>query len=193
MKPLQDMGRYATVVVDPPWELQRTGGHLAGKWKPGWEGVTYDTMTIEDIASLPIPDVLGCNARVFCWTTSRFLQDALSLVHQWNTTYSFTMAWIKNRGVQRHNTPCFNVEYIVVSKIGSPQWNDTRRFSLANYWPWAGGSVKPEGFYDLLRRVTPSPRLDIFGRRAIGGFDSWGLEAPTANNEPDIYQDVLLD
>ena len=52
---------------------------------------------------------------------------------------------------------------------------------LANYW-MALGPAKLPGFYDLLRRATPGPRLDVFGRRRIAGFDSWGNEATDLHN-----------
>ncbi len=39
-------------------------------------------------------------------------------------------------------------------------------------------SEKPAIFYDMVSRATIGPRLDMFGRRKIDYFDSWGFEAP---------------
>ena len=104
------------------------------------------------------------------------------------------MTWHKTGGFQLPDGPSFNAEWSVVGRKGKPQFQDTKAFNTANYCPRASGhSAKPEGFYDLLRRVTPRPRLDIFGRRRIAGFTSWGNEAPEGPALPDHYQQVLLE
>ena len=174
MKPLSEMGKYATVVIDPPWPLDTGRGELHGKWKKEWRDLGYEIMSVADIELMHIEDILDKDALVFLWTTNRFLADALRIIDDWHCRYSFTMTWVKNRGPQRPESPCFNAEFCIVGKKGKPKFVDTKQFRTANYWDWCGGSVKPEGFYDLLRRVTPGPRLDVFGRRRIAGFDSWG-------------------
>ena len=192
MKPLQDMGRYATVVIDPPWHLGSLWG--SDQTNTGLKrNLDYKTMSLPDIKALPVHDVLAEDAVVFCWTVNQHLPNTFGILEAWGIRYAFTMTWVKNGGVQTPATPQFNAEWIVVGKKGSLKWLDTKAFKTANYWPRGAHSAKPEGFYDLLRRVTPAPRLDVFGRRPIGGFDSWGDEAPAVNREPDIYQDVLLD
>ena len=189
MIPLSEMGRYATVVIDPPWHMDSVG------WrdKSGPKGeIAYPTMTYEGIAALPVTSTLADDARLFIWTINRYLPLTFGLLGHWGAEYSFTMTWHKSGGFQLPDGPSFNGEWIVVGRKGRPSFNETKAFSTANYWPRGAHSEKPEGFYDLLRRVTPGPRLDIFGRRRIAGFDSWGNEAPDGPALPDHYQQVLF-
>ena len=36
---------------------------------------------------------------------------------------------------------------------------------------------KPDEFYELIKQVSPEPRIDIFICEARDGFDQWGNEA----------------
>jgi len=39
-------------------------------------------------------------------------------------------------------------------------------------------SAKPQDLFDLVERVSPGPRLEMFAREARPGWDRWGDEAP---------------
>ena len=186
MQRLEDMGKFKTVVIDPPWGIvQRpsTAGYLS---------LAYQTMTIEEIGNMPLSKALDDDAWLFIWTTQAFLPSAITLLTTWDVQYKLTMTWHKEGGPQPLGLPAYNSEFVVVGKRGNPQFLDTKAFKTANFWKRGAHSEKPEGFYDLLRRVTPSPRLDIFGRRRIAGFHSWGNEAPEQSEIlPDHYQMVM--
>ena len=187
MKPLEEMGKYATVVIDPPWPMPSIGWKQNGHRRR----VPYETMTIEQICALPIAPVLSEHSFVFLWTTNTFFPIAFQVLHSWGVDYQCMMVWVKTGGPQLPGRPCYNAEYCIVGRQGKPQFLDTRAFALANTWPRRGHSEKPEEFYDLLRRVTLGPRLDIFGRRRIAGFESWGDEAPEGPALPSHYQTVF--
>ena len=193
MKPLEEMGKFATVVVDPPWDMPPFGFNPdAPTGMTSDNPIPYAMMDLSALGDLPIEAVLADDAWAFCWTVNRFLPHTFHLLSRWGLTYSFTMTWVKNGGLQTPVSAQFNAEWIIVGRKGKPQWQETKAFKSANYWPRREHSEKPEGFYDLLRRVTPGPRLDIFGRRRIAGFESWGNEAPEGPALPDHYQQVLL-
>lgn len=185
--PLAEMGKYKVVVVDPPWDIPRIN-FSHHDYAPRLQ---YSTMSLDGIAALPVQDVLADESWVFCWTTNAFLRHTPEILEAWGLTVTFTMTWDKGAGPQAPNTPCFNSEFIVVGRKGRPQFRDTKAFRTANYWPRGHHSEKPEEFYDLLRRVTEGPRLDVFGRRRIAGFESWGDEAPEGPASPDHFQNVL--
>ena len=200
MKPLEEMGKFATVVVDPPWDiplgptLTKPTKYLEKGGYPIKPTIDYGTMSIAEIAALPLGKVLESDSLLFCWATNRTLRDAFGILEAWGVKYAFTMTWVKSQGPQFPNGPCHNAEWILVGKHGQPQFAETIDFRTANSWHRKYvHSEKPEGFYDLLRRVTPGPRLDVFGRRRIAGFQSWGNEAPEGDPLPDHYQQVLLE
>ena len=186
MHPLEDMGRFKTVVIDPPWEF-KTSDYISVR-----KGCPYDTMSVSEIIALAVPDVVDIDANVFLWTIQRLLPESFDILKHWGLHYRFTMVWHKTAGTQFYDGPASNAEFIIVGGNGKANWQSIKAFNLVNHWPRGTHSAKPEGFYDLLRRVTPAPRLDVFGRRRIAGFQSWGDEAPEGEALPDHYQQVLM-
>ena len=191
------MGKFATVVVDPPWyqgqiNYDNARPDIQGR-RFGMTNLPYQHMSLDEIRALPIPEVLMPDAFVFVWTTNKTLPDTFGVLDAWGLRYTVTMVWVKNGGIQTHVSPMFNAEYCLVGVRGKPKYTDLKAFMTANRWPRSEHSEKPEGFYDLLRRVTPSPRLDCFARRWIGGFTPWGDQAPTGENPlTDESQSVMF-
>lgn len=170
---------YKTVVIDPPW---RKAGSLENSRRGGYRPMPYSMMTDYDIEALPVGNLLETDAWLFVWTTQAKLPTAINLLASWGCKYRFTMTWHKEHGPQPLFCPRFNSEFVVVGAKGKPRFITTKAFSTAYGWPRRAHSEKPEEFYGLLRRVTDEPRIDIFGRRAIAGFDSWGDEIPMSHN-----------
>ena len=208
MESLDSIGQYATVVIDPPWPIQFGNGKdtlrevfdknqlnpvgQRGK-APGYAKLPYDSMELIDIAALPLASVLLPDSLLFVWATMKHLPDVFPMLEGWGVRYHYVMTWHKPWGPKPLTRPMYNSEFIVVAGRGSPDYLDHKAFFTAYSWPnLRKHSQKPEEFYDLLRRVTSGPRLDIFGRRRIAGFDSWGLEAPDGPAEPDHFRHVLV-
>ena len=68
---LEELGKFRTVVVDPPWPLTKTGAR-SGRDEVSHGDLGYEPMSLADIFALPIEEVLDQHAFVFLWTTQRF-------------------------------------------------------------------------------------------------------------------------
>ena len=160
--------KYKTVVIDPPWTMSKYG-------LSNYKHFGYPMMSVAEIKALQLP--IDTAAWVFLWTTNRYLPVSFEVLEAWGLQYVFTMAWLKNGGPQTPVTPQFNTEFVVVGKRGAPQFINTKHFFTGFGAPRTDHSAKPRCFYDTLRRVTPTPRIDMFNRRPIDGFDVWGDES----------------
>ena len=166
-------GPFSCIVADPPWPVKVTGKmarHSAPRELP------YKTMTVEQIAALPVGDVAGEGAHCWLWTTNGFLRPAFDVMEAWGFKYLTTVTWVKPSGYG----PWFvsTTQHVLFGYKGKC------RFPLGRYKPThftatpRRHSEKPDEFYDLAREVSPGPRLDMFNRRQIDGFEGWGDESP---------------
>ena len=69
-------------------------------------------------------------------------------------------------------------EFILTARRGSLRHLE-RVDSTWFRWPRMdrAHSRKPDAFLDLVERVSPAPRLEMFARRQRLGWDTWGNEA----------------
>ena len=176
---------YSTIVADPPWHYDTTNppnpmsGY--GVTRPGF-GLGYSTMTVEEIAALPVADLAG-DTRCFLWVTQRYLHDGPDVLRGWGfEPQTRVLVWCK----PPMGTMSVTTEFVLVGKRGNPPrmpWHGTTWFqwprkglrrSHQGTAPSVGHSAKPEAFSDLVESWCPGPYLELFSRRQRLGWDSWG-------------------
>lgn len=179
---------YRTIVVDPPWpysgaDLRPTAGgqnaraairagvafdrHQGGPFLP------YATMSLADIATLPVPEIAAPSAHLYLWTTNKFLRPAFDVLDAWGFRYSQTLAWCKvPMGLGPGPTYANTMEFVLVGKRGNLK--PLRRWDTSWFdWPRMGKahSRKPDAFLDLVEQISPGPYAELFARRARLGWD----------------------
>ncbi len=168
---------YATIVADPPWPdpHKLTGVTRVGRVKKdrGTEK-QYSTMTLGEIAHLPVTDLAepqGCH--LYLWTTNLHLPDTFAVMAAWGFVYKTTITWVKegHLGLGRYFRT--QTEFVLFGVKGSLRTTDQ---SQVNYFhaAKAGHSVKPPHFGDLVERCSPGPYVELFARAPRLGWDSWG-------------------
>ena len=171
--PAWPTGRYRCIVIDPPWPVAK----IERDERPN-QGTTldYPTMTIDEIAALPIADLAmteGCH--VYLWTTQHFVPDAFRFFECWGVRYQCLLTWVKPTGMTPYSW-MYNTEHVLFGRIGNLKL-ERLGLKLSFDAPVTKHSAKPDVFYERVLLASPAPRIDLFNRRPIAGFDVWGNEA----------------
>ena len=164
--------KYRTIVADPPWPIKWRGDASIGT-KP----LDYPTLTIAEIVALPVGDLTADACNLYLWTTNQFVHEALGIIRAWGFQYRLLWTWCKNNGIGGH--PRNATEHIVIASRGTTESLGRHAPATLNWLaaPAKGHSEKPQAFMDLIEKISPPPRIELFARRQRLGWDTWGNEA----------------
>lgn len=110
--------RYRTIVADPPWPVHsmRRANVLRGDH--------YSTMTLDEIAALPVADLATEDAHLYCWSVLPMMAEAYDVVRGWGFAATTLLTWCKPGpglgGGYRGNT-----EHLIVARRGEAFYNPT--------------------------------------------------------------------
>lgn len=172
--------KYATIVADPPWEYGKSRGFSWRAGRPSGERgamLSYPTLTVAEIAALPVAELANADAHLYLWTTQRYLWDAREIVRTWEFKPSTILTWCKPpTGFSLGGTFGKASEFVLFARRGKLA---AKTRTNRDWWEWSRGehSAKPEAFLDLVESVSPGPYLELFARRNRLGWDTWGNES----------------
>ena len=170
--------KYRCLVIDPPWPVQK----IEREERPnqGLE-LDYPTMVLEEIEKMPILDLADSNGcHVFLWVTHKFLPKALELFEKWGVRYQCVLTWVKPTGMTPFSW-MYNTEHVLFGRIGSLNLLKNG-VKLSFKAAVKKHSQKPDKFFEIVRTVSPEPRLEMFARKPHPGFEPWGdevIKSPT--------------
>lgn len=167
----QPSGKYQTIVIDPPWQMEK----IQREKYPEQVGFDYPTMTEDELAAFPVPEIAEDDCHLYLWTTHKHLPMALRLAQAWGFRYQCVMTWVKNVGFTPYSW-MYSTEHVLFCRKGSLDLLQNGR-RLDFHASRREHSRKPDEFYDLVRECSPGPRIDIFSREKRDGFDQYGNEA----------------
>jgi len=176
----EPLKKYGLIVVDPPWQVKK----LTRKARPKQVTMDYETMSIQEIKSLPIGNIADDNCWLFLWTTQKFLFDAKEVLETWGFSYLATGVWKKTYG-KSAGMPLFgfrwNIEFVLVGYKKKPDiWPKRSLIPLGFSAPNIKHSQKPDKFYKMIESLAGN-RVDIFARQMREGWDTIGYDLDGKN------------
>lgn len=169
--------KFGTLYVDPPWRYSKTVGEGACEDH-------YNTMSLDEIAALPVGELAAEKCHLHLWTTNAFLFDCQRLFEVWGFEFKSSLIWIKSDsqtnniwelkpqlGLGNYWRCCH--EFLLTGVRGGLTFDDRTLPS----WVAAKRTVhsrKPEIVRSMIERASPGPRLELFARERSRGWAMWG-------------------
>lgn len=79
---------FGTIYADPPWQYEDSPSR-------GAAARHCSTMSVEEIAHLPVAPLAKPNAHLHLWTTNAFLFESKAIMEAWGFSYKSMLVWVK--------------------------------------------------------------------------------------------------
>lgn len=178
------MKAYRTIYADPPWMERGSGQIVRGAQRH------YPLMATDAICDLPIAMLAGSDAHLYLWVTNNFLPDGLRVCRAWGFRYITMITWAKDRmGLGQYFRG--QTEHCIFAVRGNLPYRireDGKRAQGTTLIaaPRTEHSQKPQEMRRFIEIVSYEPRLELFARESIDGWDRFGNEVESTQHvEPE--------
>lgn len=164
--------KYRVIYADPPWSYndKQDTDYYGGAEKH------YGTMSLEEIAALPVERIAEKDAVLFLWATCPLIFESKRIIDAWGFTYKSMFIWDKVRtGMGHYNS--VRHEMLLICTRGSCTPDTPRMFdSVQSIERSENHSEKPQEFRDIIETLYAGERIELFARTKRDGWDVWGNE-----------------
>lgn len=181
--------KYQIIYADPPWTYKKSGGIKSAR---GLAKKFYDTMSIESIKGLPVQEIADRNCYLFLWVTAPRIQEGLDVLRAWGfELFTIAFTWVKTNKKADSlfwgmgNATRANPEYVLLGRKGKLD-REARNIHSVLLSKVREHSQKPD---EIRKRIEllygELPRIELFAREKVEGWDCWGNEVESdINLEP---------
>ena len=174
--------RFATVLADPPWQFRNKTGKVAPEHK---RLARYGTMRLDEIAALPVPEIIAPTAHLYLWCPNALLAEGLAVMKAWGFTYKANIVWHKirkdggpdGRGVGFYFRNVTELVLFGVRGKNARTLAPGRRQVNFLATRKREHSRKPDEQYEIIEACSSGPFLELFGRGTRKGWATWGNQA----------------
>ncbi|MGD9470630.1 MAG: MT-A70 family methyltransferase [Novosphingobium sp.] len=182
-------GHFGCILADPPWAFRTFSGDNMTPHRSAEDH--YSTMTLEEMAALPVREVAARDCALFMWIVGSHLTEAIALAEAWGFSFKTdAFYWLKQRLWDANQLDLLTGD-IPEPRIGFGYWT---RKQVEPCWLFTRGSPprltkgvrqaiieprrehsrKPDAQYDRIEALVAGPYLELFARTARPGWTAWG-------------------
>ena len=173
---------FGTILVDPPWRFTNRTGKMAPEHR---RLSRYHTLSIEQIAALPVARLAAPVAHLYLWVPNALLPWGLQAMDAWGFQYKSNLIWHKLRkdGGSDGRGVGFYFRNVTEMLLFGVRGKNARTLApgrrQVNY---IGAqkrehSKKPDEQYTIIESCSPDPYLELFARGTRDGWVTWGNQA----------------
>lgn len=177
--------KYNIIYADPPWHYgskSAVNNTTGSAIKPLSDH--YSTMSLQELKNMPIKNMTKDDAACFMWVTDSHIDEALEVLRSWGFAYkTIAFNWVKitSKGNYCKNVAPWTMKSSEICLLGIKgrmtkykQANNIESLVIAQR---TQHSQKPN---EVRKRIVDLfgdlPRIELFARQKIDGWDVWGDE-----------------
>ena len=178
------MTKYQIIYADPPWKFGSKSYQDSGRDMLKLEDTQYKTMTVSDLKRLPIQGITHDDCALFLWTTDAHIKEAIETIEAWGFKYkTIAFVWLKKyeSGSYVYNFAPWTMKSHEICLLGTK--GVLGKYKKANNIKGLVEAVrtkhskKPQEVRENIERLFGDlPRIELFARERVEGWDVWGNE-----------------